>query len=61
MNTRMRQKIKAMRLLMVQPIMALLTHDGSPIKEIIFIDPRDWDEAKAMYGDKLQKFLEDRP
>lgn len=38
----------------VKPIMASLREGDSPWHMLIFIDPRDWNEAKAMYGDKLE-------
>lgn len=55
MNTRQRQKIRAiLKLRTVQPIMATLPVDNGWHLKVVFIDPRDWDEAKEKFGDSLQ-------
>ena len=61
MNNRVRQRIKAvLRLQTVHPIWALLKDDNKPLEGLLlFIDPRDWDEAKAEHGDKLKKLFEE--
>lgn len=57
MNVRNRQKIKAIKQRKVTPIMGIIRDKDLPVSQIVFIDPRHWDEEKAKYGDRLQKIF----
>ena len=59
MNIRTRMQERALMQRENIPIMVTLKTDDGPWRKIVFIHPDDWDEAKRMYGDKLQLALED--
>lgn len=59
MNIRTRMQERALMQRVNFLIMATLETDDGPWRKIVFIHHDDWDEAKRMYGDKLQLFLED--
>ena len=59
MNIRVRQQIKAMSQQIYIPIPAIYKDPNSRCNRLLFIDPRDWDDMKSEYGDKLEGFLND--
>ena len=59
MNIRTRQQMRALELREVEPIMAILRSEKGKFDTLLLIRPDHWDEAKAEYGNRLRKFLED--
>lgn len=56
MNRRIRQMERAMTQQKYRPILAMLHMDGA-LPKLVFIDPRDWEECKKLYGSALEVML----
>lgn len=60
MNIRVRQQIKAIHQQTYIPsIIAIYKDPDNSSNRLLFIDPRDWDNMKSKYGDKLRRLWND--
>ena len=53
MNRRVRQQMRAMMQRKYPPVLAVL-HDDTKYSTVLLIDPRELEEYKARYGDRLE-------
>ena len=54
MNNRLRTKLRALLQRTFPPVMCMVPANDRPGRMVVFIDPRELEEAREKYGDGLE-------